>query len=64
MEYDADLHKAEPTTFGRWSGVIYGDKKGRFMDGTYVFTSRVNQTIKDGEYKYLVTKNSVYRLID
>lgn len=40
------------------AGYIYGDKKGRFADGTFVFTS----TITDQGEDFVQTRNSRYRL--
>lgn len=44
-------------------GKIYGDKKGRFLDGTVIHTSRIQdiEVDKDGQ-KFVKTLNSVYLL--
>lgn len=41
------------------AGDIYGDTRGRFLDGTFVTTSSVDR-IEDG---VAFTRNSVYRLV-
>lgn len=61
-QHDADLHLYEFDTWGdtrTCSGLIFGDRKGRFADGTRVRTGRVESV--DGET--LCTKNSTYRLV-
>jgi hypothetical protein len=42
----------------RLSGRLYGDRKGRFMEGERVTTSRV--TREDGDY--FLTRNSAYQV--
>ncbi len=61
---DATLVNAGPMYPGELvgnniNGDIYGDRKGRFADGTNVTTSRVVEV--DGDI--VVTRNSVYRVV-
>lgn len=44
-------------------GEIYGDKKGRFADGTQVRTSTVQDIIESGRKTYIKTLNTTY-LVD
>jgi hypothetical protein len=57
-EYDAELH-GYAAWDGRLLGRIYGDKKGRFADGTLVTTSLVVEQVGD----IVTTKNSTYKLV-
>jgi len=46
-------------------GIIFGDRKGRFQDGTYVITSRVRGAGPDGMLErgdIVTTMNSTYKL--
>lgn len=45
-------------SYGTVSGHIYGDKKGRFMDGTYIYTS----TVLARTDNIITTRNSTYQL--
>lgn len=49
---------------GGMEGNIYGDKKGRFFDGQFIYTSTALHILllPDGT-KYLRTRYSLYRLI-
>ena len=44
-------------------GQIYGDTRGRFVDGQQVRTSRLDEIVHDDDMvKYAYTQNSVYKL--
>lgn len=63
-KYDSELHRWEVVKHPRdkWNvitGVIMGDQKKRFRDGTLVTTSKLKK-IEDG---YAHTTYSVYKLI-
>lgn len=45
-----------------YAGRVYGDKKGRFPDGSLIQTSPVLSETKRGSYLYVVTKNSRYKV--
>ncbi len=40
-------------------GSIYGDTRGRFNDGEYVFTSRIVEELPDNVFR---TRNSTYKV--
>lgn len=66
--YDAELHNWH---IGKsiWSddriveGKIVNDKKGRFLDNTYVFSSKVIQVRPHHDGLFAYTKHSVYKLV-
>lgn len=66
--YDAELHN---WNIGKsiWSddrmveGKIVNDKKGRFLDNTYVFSSKVLRVKPHHDGLFAYTKNSVYKLV-
>lgn len=63
MNYDAELRDwayTENMGIGQYHGYIYGDKKGRFEDGTYVHTSKVIELSGD----IVQTQYSKYKLIE
>jgi hypothetical protein len=45
-------------------GTMYGDQKGRFVDGTVLHTSRIREVSADSEGVYVATMNSVYKVED
>lgn len=57
MRYDAIIKNYVREGNVIW-GYIYGDSKGRFVDDTFIHTSRI-VNIKDD---ILETRNSVYKL--
>jgi len=62
VEYDAELAEASANIGQRGQGLIFGDKKGRFQDGTLVSTSKVTKiAVQKGE-TYLITLNSMYKV--
>lgn len=58
--YDAVIKnwRWHPIYTGSITGQIYGDSKGRFVDGTTVITSTVQEHIEDIVY----TRNTIYKL--
>lgn len=56
--YEHDLHLGEHAD-GLVRGYIFGDRKGRFDDGTFIRTSHVQRV----EGQIVHTRNSVYRLV-
>ena len=66
--YDAELHNWNISK-SIWSddriveGKIVNDKKGRFLDNTYVFSSKVLRVKPHHDGLFAYTKNSVYKLI-
>lgn len=59
VQHDAELRNWAEWN-GRYAGNIYGDRKGRFTDGTYVHTSPAVSVEGD----ILTTRNTVYKLVD
>lgn len=43
------------------AGEIYGDEKGRFEDGTYIWTSRCSNGINYDDHS-VQTRNTLYKL--
>lgn len=62
MEYTAELHFVE-VALGLAFGHIYNDKRGRFPDGTEVKTSLVKEIVVKEDTTYIVTRNSVYKVV-
>lgn len=67
-DYDAQLTRwtisaSLPGRYGTLAagGTIYGDTKGRFEDGDYVFTSPIQEF--DIANMIIVTKNTRYKLV-
>lgn len=69
MEYDAELRYATWFQDGQLSGYIYNDRKGRWPDGTPIYTSAVLDFLSgkkfykgdeiDGVYQ---TRNTKYKV--
>jgi len=59
LVYDAEL-KGFRWINGIGYGAIYGDKKGRFADGEYIRTSRINSKEIYTEGTIYQTQNSRY----
>ena len=57
-QYDAEIRNWAEYG-GRVAGQIYGDTKGRFLDGTSVTTSTI--VSRDGDI--IKTRNSTYKLV-
>ena len=55
---DGTLENWKEMRNGSFAGHVYGDAKGRFMDGTYIYTSTVLQCVGDD----ITTRNSTYKL--
>lgn len=55
---DGTLENWEEMHNGSFAGHVYGDTKGRFMDGTYIYTS----TVLQWEGGVITTRNSTYKL--
>ena len=67
-KYDAELHgwqisKSIWTKQDIAAGLIRGDKKNRFVDDTYVYTSAVQKVEQHHDGLFAYTKNSVYKLV-
>lgn len=65
MKYDAILFsKMDPVLVGQpVYGAVYEDSMGRFKDGTGIRTSRLKEVVTDEFGKYIVTLNTVYKLV-
>ncbi len=46
----------------RATGSIYDDRAGRFYDGQVVYTSKVQAIAETAGVKYIITRNSIYKV--
>ena len=58
MTITAKLKNAIYDGVGRYGGNIYGDIRGRWPDGTFVWTSRVLSVVGN----IVTTQNSIYQI--